>query len=83
MTTIKTAISVEQPLFQEIETLAKEMAVSRSRLFSLAARDFIQKQKGRRLLAAINAAHTEPDTEELDLIEKLKPMQRRLITDKW
>ena len=37
MANIKTAISVEKPLFEELCALSKEMEVSRSYLFSLAA----------------------------------------------
>jgi metal-responsive CopG/Arc/MetJ family transcriptional regulator len=83
MAAIKTAISIEQPLFQEMETLAKEMAVSRSHLFGLAARDFIQRHKSRRLLAAINAAHIEGDNEEADLSAIMKSKHRRLIKGQW
>ena len=42
MANIKTAISIAKPLFEEVEALAEEMEVSRSHLFTLAARDFIQ-----------------------------------------
>jgi metal-responsive CopG/Arc/MetJ family transcriptional regulator len=83
MPSIKTAISVEEPLFQEMEALAKELAVSRSQVFALAARDFVQQHKAHRLLAAINAAYTEPDTEETAVMERMREEERKLVQGQW
>ena len=64
MANIKTAISIEKPLFEEVEALAQKMKVSRSHLFTLAARAFIHNHKSRKLLEAINAAYSDlPDIE--------------------
>ncbi|MBI2849745.1 MAG: CopG family transcriptional regulator [Chloroflexi bacterium] len=85
MANIKTAISVEEPLFKEVEALAEEMKVSRSRLFTLAARDFLQHHKNRKLLEAINAAYDDlPDPEEERLrIQMESEFHRLVIKDKW
>jgi metal-responsive CopG/Arc/MetJ family transcriptional regulator len=84
MANIKTAISIEQPLFKEIEALAKEMKISRSRLFSVAVRDFIQHHKNQELLNAINAAYNDrPDFSEERLNKQMKSKQRRLVKDTW
>ncbi len=62
---VKIAISIEKPLVDEIEAIAEEMKVSRSRVFSLAARGFVERQKSRKLLEAINAAYDDlPETDE-------------------
>ncbi|MBI2859326.1 MAG: ribbon-helix-helix protein, CopG family [Chloroflexi bacterium] len=80
----KTAISIEKPLFEEVEALAEEMDVSRSYVFSLAAREFIQRHKSRKLLDAINAAHSEsPDLAEVGLRARMKSKHRRLVRDQW
>ena len=79
MAKIKTAISIEKSLFDEIEALAKELEVSRSCLFTLAAREFIQRQKNQKLLGAINAAYKNaPDATEERLKTWMKSKQRRL-----
>lgn len=85
MTNIKTAISIEKPLFEEVDALAEEMKVSRSHLFTLATRDFIQHYKNRKLLEAINAAFDEnpPDESEEQLLKRMKAKQRRLVKDQW
>jgi metal-responsive CopG/Arc/MetJ family transcriptional regulator len=80
----KTAISIEKPLFDEVEALAEELEVSRSYLFTLAAREFIQRYKNERLLEAINAAYKDsPDVNAERLKTQMKSKQRRLVKDQW
>ena len=84
MANIKTAISIEKPLFEEIEVLAQKMKVSRSHLFTLAARAFIQNHKSQRLLEAINAAYSDlPVIEEEKLRAQMKPRHRQIVKDRW
>lgn len=84
--TIKTAISIQQDLFDTINRLAEELHVSRSRLFVMAMEDFIEKNKNRKLLAQINAALCEdaPDAEEAQIQKMMKKKQaRNLETEAW
>lgn len=84
MANIKTAISIEKPLFEEVEALAEEMKVSRSHLFTLAARDFLQYHKNQKLLDAINATYDDlPDPAEERLRAEMKSKHRRLVKDQW
>lgn len=83
MANIKTAISIEEPLFEEVDALAKEMKVSRSRLFSLAARDYLRHYKNKKLIEAINAAYDDlPDPEEENLRERMITKYREIL-DEW
>ena len=59
MQSIKTAISIQKSLFEEAESLAYKMKVSRSRLFALALEEYIHRQQSRELLAQINAAYAD------------------------
>lgn len=84
MTSRKTAISVEAPLFEEIDAAAEEMQVSRSYLLTLAARDFLRRRKSQKLLEAINAAHKDqPDPGEERLRAQIRPKHRQLVRDQW
>jgi metal-responsive CopG/Arc/MetJ family transcriptional regulator len=84
MANIKTAISIEKPLFEEIEILAKEMDVSRSHLFTIAAREFIQHHKNQKLLDAINAAYeAKPDPVEKRVRTQMISKQLRLVKNQW
>jgi metal-responsive CopG/Arc/MetJ family transcriptional regulator len=81
---IKTAISIQKPLFEEAENLARQMKVPRSRLFAMALEEYIKRQHNRELLAQINAAYAdEPDPAELVLREKSLKAYRETIEDEW
>ena len=84
MANVKTAISIEKPLFEEVEALAEEMKVSRSHLFTLATRDFIQHHKSQKLLDAINATCDDlPDDDEKRLAAQMKSKHRRIVKGRW
>lgn len=77
MTIVKTAISIQKNLFQHAEEIAKEMKISRSRLFVLAVEDFLRRYENKLLLDEINRAYADgPDPEEQ---ENLRRMQRKSI----
>jgi metal-responsive CopG/Arc/MetJ family transcriptional regulator len=84
MANIKTAISIEKPLFEQVDDLAHELKISRSRVFSLAAQEFIQRHRNQKLLEAINDAYDDiPDEidESLKLIRRSKHL--KMVKDQW
>jgi metal-responsive CopG/Arc/MetJ family transcriptional regulator len=84
MAHIKTAISLQQALFEQIDTLAKEMKVSRSRFFALAAEEFIQRHQNQRLLEAINNAYDDlPDAREQSLRTAMRQHHKQMVEGQW
>jgi metal-responsive CopG/Arc/MetJ family transcriptional regulator len=84
MDTVKTAISIQKPLFEQAEDLADKLKISRSRLFSLALEEFIRRQENRELLEQINAAYAdEPDIAEQELLRRGQRSQRRMVEGEW
>lgn len=84
MANIKTAISIEKPLFEQVENLAHELNTSRSRIFALAATEFIQRRKNLKLLDAINAAYDDfPDTKEASLKSMMRSRHINMVQDQW
>ena len=80
MASIKTAISLQGSLLEQVDALARELDVSRSRLFTLAAEEFIQRHKNQELLEAINAAYDDfPDPEEQAVLRGMRRQHRRLM----
>ncbi len=78
--TVKTAVSLSESLFNAGETLARELKVSRSRLFAMALEDFLRRRENQRLLAEINAAYEdELDEEETALLEQMRKQHARLV----
>ena len=84
MHAIKTAISIEKNLFDQAEIIASALNVSRSKLFVIALKDFIEHHKNRELLAQINAAYAdEPDATEQILLKKARRQHGRSVEGKW
>lgn len=84
MANVKTAISLEKPLFEEVDSLAHEMEVSRSHVFALAAREFIQRRKSEKMLSAINAAHDDvSDPTEDSLRGGMHRKHCDVVKDQW
>ena len=77
---MKTAISIPDEIFKKVDESAKEYNYSRSELFTLAAKEFLEKIKSKKLLEAINDAYSEPETpEETSLREKGKKYYSRKV----
>ena len=85
MANIKTAISLQQSLFDRVDALARELTISRSRLFTIAVEEFIQRYENQKLLEALNAAYDDsPDSEEQVLLHEMRPKQRQIVQeDQW
>ncbi len=83
-TTVKTAISIQKSLFEQAESLAQQLNVSRSHLFGLALETFIKNLQSQRLLDEINQAYAdEPDTAETVRLSKMRTSQRKLVESEW
>jgi metal-responsive CopG/Arc/MetJ family transcriptional regulator len=84
MPNVKTAISLQKPLFDQINGLAGKLNISRSRLFVLAVEEFIQRYENQKLLDDINHAYDDlPTTEEQTLQRKMRQQHRRLVEGQW
>ncbi len=82
MARVKTAISIEESLFREVEFLAENMKVSRSKLFAFALSEYITKHKNQQLLAEINAAYGDaPDKQEKNNLDAMRDIQRQVLRD--
>lgn len=83
-TTVKTAISIERTLYEQVETLAQEMNVSRSALFSLALEQYLRRRLGRQLLAQIDAAYADlPDEAEWRRLQQMRKVYRKQVEGEW
>jgi metal-responsive CopG/Arc/MetJ family transcriptional regulator len=82
--TIKTAISIQKSLFEQAESLAQQLNLSRSQFFGLAIETFIKNHQNQILLDEINQAYADqPDPNETVLLAKMRPSQRKLLENEW
>jgi metal-responsive CopG/Arc/MetJ family transcriptional regulator len=61
---MKTAISVPDNIFEEVDRLAKDHNWSRSEVFVIAVKQFLENLKSQKLLAALNTAYSEQESPE-------------------
>jgi metal-responsive CopG/Arc/MetJ family transcriptional regulator len=84
MSSVKTAISLDQSLFEEADALAQEMCLSRSRLFVLALEEFIRRHQNRQLQAQLNAVYEgEPDPAESMRLSGMRRYHREVVGGEW
>jgi len=61
---MKIAISIPDEMFKEIEEVTKECDCSRSQVFVMAAREFLERRRSRKLLEALDEAYKTKETPE-------------------
>ena len=85
MSRIKTAISIEESIFNEVKEFAKKMKKSRSELVTTAISRYIEYLKNRKLFEEINAAYDDmPDESERNYQQAMKAKYLRTLEDeKW
>jgi len=84
MSSTKTAISIQEELFEEAESLARELHISRSRLFVLALQDFIERHRNQKLLNEINSAYEDQtDPAESIRLRSMRRRQRQIVEGEW
>ncbi|MBM4325076.1 MAG: hypothetical protein FJ115_16085, partial [Deltaproteobacteria bacterium] len=70
---MKTAISIPDEVFKEVDRFSKEHQYSRSEVFVMAVKEFLEKLKSQQLLNALNEVYSEPESlEETTLREESK-----------
>jgi metal-responsive CopG/Arc/MetJ family transcriptional regulator len=84
MATIKTAISLQDSLFEQVEDLARNLNVSRSQVVALALEEFVQRHQNRQLLDALNHAYGDiSNADDLPRTPARKRQHRRLVEGEW
>ncbi len=81
---VKTAISLRRPLYEQVDKLAREMSVPRSQVFVLALEAYVTKHQNRLLLQQINKAFADkPDTNEQKRLKSMRRNHRRIVEGEW
>lgn len=77
---VKTAISMDEELFNQVNRLAHDLRISRSRLFTLAVRDFLQHQENQALLARLNNAYSgQANEEEQKISRSMQDRHKKMV----
>jgi metal-responsive CopG/Arc/MetJ family transcriptional regulator len=78
---MKTAISLPDPVFEEAESLAKQLGVSRSELYTKALKAYLQKYNHDRTLNKLNQIYSEESSEPDPVLTKMQFMS--LPSEDW
>ena len=73
---MKTAISIPQDVFENAEKYAAEIGMSRSRLYTKAIQDYLQRQSDEAITAKLNEVYGHEDS---SLDPPLRKMQAETI----
>jgi metal-responsive CopG/Arc/MetJ family transcriptional regulator len=83
MSHIKTALSIEEYIFLEIDQLAKTLHISRSELFTRAAKYFLESQKNLKILKDLNEVYKTPLSKEEVNFQKRALKKSFEVIDQW
>jgi metal-responsive CopG/Arc/MetJ family transcriptional regulator len=78
---MKTAISIPDHIFEEVNKLAQENKTSRSRIFCAAVEEYLKKMKAHKLLEALNSVYADEVTPEEKLLraKTIKYYDRKVL----
>jgi len=67
---MKTAVSLPDGIFNEVENFAKEHNYSRSEVFVIAIQRFLEQRKSARILKALDEVYAENDSDRENAVRK-------------
>jgi len=80
--TVRIEISLSSTLDEKVESLARELKMSRNEFVSMAVQAFIERHETRRMVAALNKIHGDPpDEEERATLEQMRDLHRKTLRD--
>jgi len=83
MANVKTSISLEKLLFEQVDVMAKSLKISRSQLFSIAALEYLKRCQNSELLDKINEAYDDVTEIDSEIVSRMRPNHRKMAKDQW
>jgi hypothetical protein len=81
---MKTAISLDDQLLSDADRAAKEMGVSRSRVFSLALEEFLRRRRHLSVVEQLNRVYgDDPPVADARVLAGIKTKTRATLKDRW
>jgi metal-responsive CopG/Arc/MetJ family transcriptional regulator len=78
---MKTAISLPDLVFEEAESLARQLGISRSELYTNALKVYLRKYNRDRILDKLNQIYSEESSELDPVLAKMQFMS--LLSENW
>jgi len=81
---MKTAISIDDRLLQDADRVARDMGVSRSRLFSVALREYLLHRHAQATIERLNRVYAgDADPAEQRTVKGMKAKFRPVLKERW
>ena len=81
---MKTAVSMDDGLLREADQTARQLGLSRSRLFALAVGDFLQRHRQQDMLRRLNEVYGDGlEPAEKRLLKGIKAKVNRTVKERW
>jgi metal-responsive CopG/Arc/MetJ family transcriptional regulator len=81
---MKTAISLDDEILKSADDAAKQMGVSRSRIFSMAMQEFLRRRRHLSVVEQLNEVYrdAQPATDS-QVLAGIKRKVRNTLKDRW
>ncbi|MCY7275034.1 MAG: hypothetical protein LH702_15195 [Phormidesmis sp. CAN_BIN44] len=80
MASVKTALSLQKSLLDDMEAIAQQMNISPTQLAAIALEEFVDRYQSRLMLEQINTAYADaPDKDEEKLLRGMRRHQRQIL----
>ena len=84
MSSVRTAISVKKSLLDKIDETAKNLSLSRSKFFAVAAEDYLHRIETQELIDRFNEAYSDGlDDTEKRVLKGMKTVMQRHAGKEW
>ena len=85
MSTIKTAISLQESLFHKVEQVTAELNITRSRFFAMAVEKFIRDYENKKTLELLNEIYADGlDNEDEHLVASMRKYAHKVVEkEEW
>ena len=83
MATVKTALSIDESLFERAVALAEELGVPRSRVFAMAHEQFLRQHDANKLLEQLNSVYAEAAPVDEKEAAARRAKHREMVEGTW
>ena len=84
MALVKTGISVDGDLLAKMTILARTLRMSRSELFSIAVKGFLEEYENKQILDRLNAVYGDgPDPDDERMLAGVRRLYNRSVERDW
>ena len=84
MAAIKTAVSIQKPVFVRVEQLCRRLKIPRSRLYNQALKEFMERNESKEILRRMNAACAAAESQDdVEFKRSMRGYLKRRLNKPW